>query len=217
MTALVGIILVVLLLQNLMLLGTGRVRACVRIAAAQGVILSLLPILAATGTPTGREIGLAFASIALKGLAFPWLLFRALRGTGVRRESEPLLGYSASIVAGMAMLGISLWIASRAPLPDPAASPLALPAALTTMLTGMLLIVTRRKALMQLLGYIVLENGIFAFGFAMEIRAGALVELGILIDALMAVLVMGVAIYHMHRAFDAIDVDQLSTLKDWNP
>jgi len=213
----VGIVLVVLLLQNLMLLGTGRVRACVRIVAAQGVILSLLPILAASGAPTLREIGLAAASAGLKGLAFPWLLFRALRGTGVRRESEPLLGYSYSIVAGMVLLGFALWISSRAPLPEIFVSPLALPAALATMFTGLLLIVSRRKALMQLLGYIVLENGIFAFGFAMEIRTGLLVELGVLIDALMAVLVMGVAIFYMHRAFEAIDVDQLSALKDWNP
>ncbi len=211
-----GLILVVLLLQNLMLLGTGRVRACIRIAAMQGAILSLLPILSSGGVPTLRETGIAAASAALKGIAFPWLLYRSLRGTGVRREGAPLLSYSASIVAGMAVLGIALWIASRAPLPGATASPLALPAALATMFTGMLLIVTRRTALMQLLGYIVLENGIFAFGFAMEIQAGLLVELGILIDAFLAVLVMGVAIFHIHRAYDAIDVGQLSALTDWD-
>lgn len=209
--------LITILILNLWILGTSRVRVCIRIAAIQGVILSLLPVLAAHGTPTVREVMLTIASVAIKGILFPWLLFRALRGSGVSREANPIVGYSASIMIGLALLGVAISMSKLAPMVGTEATYLALTVSLATMLAGLALIMMRRKALMQLLGYIVIENGIFAFGFAMEIRSGALVELGILIDALFAVLVMGIAIYHMHRTFDAIDVDHLTNLKDWNP
>lgn len=214
MNSLVGIVLVILLLLNLLLLGTGRIRACIRVVAVQGVLMSLLPVFASFGVPTMREIAVAAMSASLKGFAFPWLLYRAVRGSGMKREVEPIVGYSSSILVGLLALGISFWMASKAPLAAGTSSPLALPVALATICTGMFVIVGRRKALMQLLGYIVLENGIFAFGFAMEIHAGLLVEMGIIIDALMAVLVMGVAIFHMHRELDSDDMNQLSSLTE---
>ena len=93
-------------------------------------------------------------------------------------------------------------------------SVLALAVALSTMLIGLFFIVARRKAINQILGYIILENGIFAFGFALDIEAGMIVELGILIDALLAVSVMGLAVYHIHREYDGTDTSLLSALKD---
>ena len=164
-----------------------------------------------------RVIGLAAASIAIKGLVFPWLLFRALRGTDVRREVEPFVGYSASIVAGWPCSASRSGSARACRCRARAASPLALPAALFTMLTGLFLIVTRRKALTQVLGYLVLENGIFAFGIAVEIRAGAAGGAGRPARRLRGGVRHGHCIFHIHREFDHIDTDQLSTLKDWNP
>lgn len=212
----VGLILVLVMLQNLVLLGMSRVRSLIRLAAAQGVIVSLLPIVVASGDLSARELMLAITSCTLKGIAFPWLLYRALRGTGIRREGRPIVGYSASIALGIGAIVLALVISSRAQIAAGTIAALALPAALATMFTGLMLIMIRRKALLQLLGYLVLENGIFAFGFALQIQAGWLVELGVLIDALMAVLVMGVAIYHMHRTYETIDVTQLSSLTDWH-
>lgn len=213
----IDIILVALLLANFWLLTTSRIRAAIRIVAVQGAILGLLPLLATQGMPGVRAAAVAAASIALKGIIFPKFLLRALSTTNVRREEHPPVGYTASIAVGLVALGFSFWLAGRAPLPMPTQAPLALPVALTTILIGLFVIVSRRKALTQLLGYIVLENGIFAFGFALDIEAGFLVEMGILLDAFLAVAVMGVAILHIHRAYDAIDTGMLSQLKDWNP
>ena len=215
MTGLVGFILVLLALGNLLLLGTNRVRACIRIVAFQGVALGILPLIAWPEANTFRPIFVATISVALKGIIFPWFLFRALRGMTVRREVEPFVGYTLSIIAGLACLGVGIWFAAQAPLPmTPRISPLAVPIAFATILTGLFVIVSRKKALTQLLGYLVLENGIFAFAFSLNIEAGFLVEMGILLDAFFAVVVMGVAISHIHRTFDAIDSDLLSMLKD---
>lgn len=214
MTGLADTLLVLVVLTNLLLLGTSRLGACVRVVAVQGVLLALLA-LAAPGTgPTFRALLLAGGGMLVKGAVFPWLLARSLRGVGVRREAEPFVGYIPSTLAGVVALGVSLWVSSRLPLPDEAESSLAVPVALFTFLTGFFLIVGRRQAVSQVLGYLVLENGIYGFGVALVQETPMLVELGILLDAFVAVFVMGITIFHISREFDHIDIDRLSALKD---
>jgi hydrogenase-4 component E len=88
------------------------------------------------------------------------------------------------------------------------------PVALFSIFVGLFLIVARRKAITQVLGYLVLENGIYAFGLGAVHDASMLVELGILLDLVVAVFVMGIAIFHIARDFDHIDTDRLMRLKD---
>jgi hydrogenase-4 component E len=88
------------------------------------------------------------------------------------------------------------------------------PVALFTTMVGLLVIVGRKKAVMQALGYLVMENGIYAFGLAFAVEEPLLVEMGVLLDVFVAVFVMGIAIHHISREFDHIDTDRLSALKD---
>ena len=206
-------LMVGLVLSNLLLLASSRLRAWVRIVAAQGLALGLLPILAEPGEWPLRVILLAAASIGLRGVVFPWLLNRALRDANVRREVEPYVGYTLSLLFGVAGLGAALWIESRIRLADPAFSRLAGAVAVFTMLVGLFLIITRKKAISQVLGYLVMENGIYILGISLVTKVPMLVELGVLLDAFVAVFVMSIATYHISREFDHIDVDQLSALK----
>ena len=114
------------------------------------------------------------------------------------------------------LIGLSFWIGSRFQLPPavPVVSRLALPVAVATLLSGLFVIVTRRQALMQVLGYLVLENGIFVFGLALAHEEPLLVEMGILLDIFVAVFVMGIAVFHISREFEHIDVEKLSELRD---
>ena len=93
---------------------------------------------------------------------------------------------------------------------DPVVS---MPVALFMIFVGLFVIISRRTALSQILGYIILENGVYAFGMVILAEVPVLVELGVLLDAFVAVFVMGVAIYHISREFDHVDADQLDTLK----
>jgi len=202
-----------LVLTNLRLLGLSRLGACIRTVALQGVILGLLAL------PLNQEdfqsaLIVSLGSIVVKGVVFPWLLFRAVREANVRREIEPYIGYIPSILLGVVLLGISLWLGSRLPLPDRAVPPLVVPIALFTMLVGLFLIVSRKQALTQVLGYLVLENGIYALGVALVLKEPMLVELGVLLDVLVAVFVMGITIFQINRTFDDIDTGKLSSLKD---
>ncbi len=214
MTPWLDTLMVLLVFTNLRVVGSSRLGACIRTVAVQGVLLGFLPLLAHPDRMAPRILLLAFASVALKAVGFPWLLFRALRGAKVRREMEPYVGYSLSLLAGVGALALSLWIGSRLPLPTPAVSPLLVPVAFSTMLVGLFVIVSRRKALSQVLGYLVFENGIYAFGVGVAYEAPLLVELGVLLDVFVAVFVMGILIFHISREFDSIDTERLSSLRD---
>jgi len=206
--------LVLLILTNLLLLGSSRIRTCIRVVAVQGILLGLLALVARRGAPSPHVMLLAAGSIGLKGLLFPWLLFRARREANVRREPRPFVGYQVSILAGIVAMGVSLWLGRRLPLPVEVISGLVVPTALFTILCGLFLMVGRKTALAQVLGYLVLENGIYAFGVAVVQEAPLLVELGVLLDVFVAVFVMGITIFHISREFDHIETDRLAALKE---
>lgn len=208
-------LLVALVLVDFLLLGSSRLSSCIRQVAFQGVLLGLL-VVAEHGpwASPWRVWVLALGSTAVKAVVFPYLLRRALRTAQVRRELVPFVGFTASILLGVLGLSFALWLGARLPLPDRVASSLLVPVALFTMLVGLFLIVSRRTALSQVLGYLVLENGIFAFGLALTDNAPLSVEIGVLLDVFVAVFVMGIAIHHISREFDDIDTERLTALKD---
>ena len=111
------------------------------------------------------------------------------------------------------MMIAALWLGTKFRLKADADAPLVVPGAFMTVFTGLFLVIARRKALTQCIGFIAFENGIYAFGLAAVGEIPALVELGILLDAFVAVLVMGIAIFRINRAFDHMDADRLDTLK----
>ncbi len=149
-------LLIGVILTNLLVLGSSRVTICIRSVAVQGIVLGVMTFLAHDGGPQLRTALLALASIAVKGIAFPALLLRALREADIRREIEPYVGYNLSVLIGLGMLLLSLWLSARLPLPHPPLAPLLVPVSLCTSLIGLLVIISRKKAITQVLGYLVL-------------------------------------------------------------
>jgi len=209
-----NLILALVVLTNLKLLGSSRLGAMIRVVAAQGVALGLLPILAHLQELSLHFVLLAVGTIAIKGVVFPWLLFRAIRDADFGRQIEPYVGYVASLVAGVLALGASFWICSRLEMPVNLASPWLAPVAFFSIFAGLFLIVSRKRAVSQVLGFLVLENGIYTFGIGVAVKTPFLVEVGVLLDVFVAVFVMGIAIFHINREFDHINTERLSQLKD---
>jgi len=208
-----NLILVLVVLTNLKLLGSSRLGASIRMVALQGMVLGLLPVLAHLQNLSVHFVLLSLGTIALKGIVFPWLLFRAVREAEVAREIEPYVGYVASLVAGVLALGVSFGMCARLTMPENIASPWLAPVALFSIFAGLFLIVARKRALNQVLGFLVLENGIYTFGVGIVAETPFLVELGVLLDVFVAVFVMGIAVYHINREFDHIETDRLDRLK----
>jgi hydrogenase-4 component E len=206
-------LLVIVLLLNFFLLGTSRLKAAVSSSALQGVVLGVLTVV------VHEHIGLEPLCIAagaalIKGIVIPLLLMRALRDAAIRREIEPLIGYIPSLLLGALATGASIVFARTLPLAPGDAGSLLVPASLSTVLTGFLLLVTRRKAITQVVGYLVLENGIFIMGLTLVEAVPFLVEVGVLLDVFVGVFVMGIIINHIHREFSSLDTARLSTLRE---
>lgn len=212
MNASVDIIMLVLIVLNLLLLGFSQIRSCIRMVACQGVALGLLPLFV-------HEHGIVVAvvlgavTMGLKGVVFPRLLLGALREADIRHEVEPYVGFAASALIGFAFLAVSAYVCSRLPALAGAPSSLAPPVSFFMIFVGLFIIVSRKKAISQILGYLVLENGMYVFGVVTLHAVPLLVELGVLLDAFAAVFVMGIAVFHINREFAHTDVDQLDTLK----
>lgn len=208
------LILVLVILMNFMVLGSSRLTAGIRTVATQGVLLALSPLFLQTGGWSVHAVVLSAGMLGLKGVLFPWLLFRAIRDTSMRREMEPLIGFTPSLLVGAVATAGAFWLASRLPRLPTIASPLLVPAALTTIIISLVVLVSRTKALTQVLGYLMLENGIFLFGLALVREMPFLIEMGVLLDLFVAVFVMGIVVYHINREFDHINTYRLTTLKD---
>jgi hydrogenase-4 component E len=203
-----------IVLTDLALLSSSRMGGLVRAMVVQGLAIGLYPLLAWASGLSAWAVAFGLAAGAVKGVVFPWLLMRTLRRTGVSREVEPFVGVGLSLVVGLAAFAVAVWMGSRFSLADlDAASRLLVPVALFTAFVGLFLIVSRRKALTQAMGYLVFENGIYLFGVALVGELPFLVEFGILLDAYVALFVMGIATYHINREFHHIDTDRLSRLK----
>lgn len=209
-----NMMMVLIMVTNLLLLGTSGLIPCIRAAALQGVAVGLIAVLANAGHITYHVVLLAAVGITLKGFVFPRFLFWALRESSSRREVKPAIGYGASTIFGILALVGSFWLSSRLPHLAVMTSFLIIPVAFATILAGLFLIIARNKALNQVLGYLILENGIFIFGVALVKETPLLVEMGVMLDVFVAVFVMGIVMFHINREFDDIDTDQLSQLKD---
>jgi hydrogenase-4 component E len=204
-------IMIFLTLANLIILTTSRLSACIRIIACQGILLGILPLAGGNA-----DIGLLiFAVIAtsVKGIIFPWMLLRTLSRLNIHREIEPYVGYGLSLFIGLGAIVFSWWISSSLSLPGMTEATTVVPVSLFTLFVGMFLIISRKTALTQVIGYLILENGIYTFGVALAQKQPLFVELAILLDAFVAVFVMGITIFHISMEFDHIDTDRLSRLR----
>jgi hydrogenase-4 component E len=206
-------LLIVVLLLNFFTLGTSRVRAVITGSAAQGIVLGVIALLA-HGELGLQPLVIAAVTIVLKGLLIPHMLLRALRDVGIRREVELLIGLVPSLLVCALGTGLAILFSRALPLAQEHVASLLVPTSLSTVFTGFLLLTTRRKAITQVAGYLVLENGVFIMGLTLVHAMPFLVEMGVLLDLLVGIFVMGIIINHINREFASLDTTRLTQLKD---
>ncbi len=206
-------LLVVVLLLNFFALGTSRLRAAITASAAQGVVLGALAV-AVHGKVSLDTALVAGGAVVVKGFFIPAMLLRAMREAAIKREIEPLIGFIPTLLLGAVSTGLALIFARTLPLAPAHVGSLLVPASLATVLTGFLLLVTRRKAITQVVGYLLLENGIFIMGLTLLEAMPFLVEMGALLDLFVGIFVMGIIINHISREFSSLDTARLSALKE---
>lgn len=212
MTALADQLLVLCLLLNFAVLGTSRLAFSVRAVALQGVVLGVLPAL--VHPFSWHLVAIVAGIILVKGALIPILIVRAIHKAEIQREFEPFIGYIPSLVLGALFTSLAFIFADRLPLAPEHEGLLFVPASIATLMCGFLVLMGRRKAISQVIGYLLMENGIFIFGLLLADAMPVMVEAGALLDLLVGVFVMGIVINHISREFSTIDTSRLSALRE---
>ena len=207
-------LLIAALALNFVALGVSRIRAVINTVALQGILLGFLPLFMPQHVIGVRSIVLIVVTVVLKGFVIPGFLVRAMREANIQHEVRPIINYMTSLLLGAVGSALALAFSYTLPLAEKDVGHLVVPASLATVWTGFLMLTTRRKAIMQVLGYLLLENGIFLFGMLLLEAMPFLVEVGVLLDLFTGVFVMGIIIHHISREFASISTDHLSELKE---
>jgi hydrogenase-4 component E len=217
MPQLLDLLLIVVLALNFVAVGVSRIRAVINAVAFQGILLGLSPLLVHPDLDL-RGFLLVAGTIVLKGLVIPRFLIHAMREANIQHEVTPVVNFMTSLLLGAVGTGLALVFSSTLPLArggsDALSDSLLVPASLATVWTGFLLLTTRKKAITQVLGYLLLENGIYLFGLLLLEAMPPLVEIGVLLDLFTGVFVTGIIIHHINREFASISTEYLTELKE---
>jgi len=210
--------LALILLSVLLSLRSNRLMALVKLMAFQGVVVSAVPLFLETEHGLTFNLFVFFILLVLvKGVFIPGLMYIAVKKVVASREIEPIIGYHASLFAGLIMIVFSVYVTNNLHLAMlPAGHKLLLVTAITTMGAGLVLLMARRKAITQVIGYLMMENGIYLIGTALakEVHTQYVVEFAVLLDLIVAVLVMGIVLNDINHTFDDVDTALMGQLKD---
>jgi hydrogenase-4 component E len=199
---------------NLLALGSSRLPSLIRAMSVQGMLLGMMPLLMEHERLDWRIMLVAVATIAGKGVLIPGLLRRAMRAANIEREIEPFIGFVPSLLLGAGGTIAAVALARALPLLPEHADTLLVPGAIASILTGFILLIGRAKAISQVCGYLILENGIYLFGLLLIHSTPLLVESGILLDVTVGVFIIGIIVDRIQRAFDSLDTRKLNTLRE---
>ena len=209
----VDTILTLVLLSVLFAFGSSRLPALIKVLAFQGVVVSVVPFFLGHAMTTG-SVAFTLATLLIRGIAIPVYVYLAIRRVAIEREVEPIVGYHASLLAGLLLIVGAIFAAGKFDLPSTANHRLVVPTAITLIVAGMFLLMTRRNAIAMVLGYIMMENGIYLVGTSFSVRAHHIVEFGILLDVLAGVMIMAIVLRNIKKTFDDVDTALLRTLKE---
>jgi hydrogenase-4 component E len=199
---------------NLLALGSSRLQSLIRAMSMQGMVLGLMPVLMERDALNWQLLAVSLATMVGKGVIIPNLLRRAMRAANIEREIQPFIGLIPSLLLGAGGTIAAMALARHLPLLPEHAGMLLVPGALASVLTGFILLIGRAKAISQVCGYLILENGIYLFGLLLIHSTPLLVESGILLDITVGVFVIGIIVDRIQRAFDSLDTRKLTTLRE---
>lgn len=206
-------ILALVLLSILFSFGFSLLPGLIKLLAFQGIIVSIVPLFMGHVMTSG-EVAFTLVTMAIRGIIIPMCIYQAIKKVAIRREVEPIIGYNASVLIGLAIVVAATFVSRKFTVPSISESALLLPTTITLLVSGMFLLIARRNAIAMVLGYIMMENGIYLVGTTFSVRALHIVEFGILLDILAAVMIMAIILQNIKYTFDDIDTAMLRTLKE---
>lgn len=204
-----------LLLTAVVVLWRREIAVIIRAFALQGVALGALVATMAAHEASPELWAVAGGIVVLRAGVLPWLLRRALVTSGAAaRETRPVVNVAASLLAAAVLTLLSYAVAQPLVALAPGGATQAIPVGLAVVLIGLFVLVTRRLALSQVVGFLLMDNGITAVAFLTTSGVALVVEAGIWLDVLLVVLVLQILTTRMRAAFGDTDLDELRGLRD---
>jgi hydrogenase-4 component E len=204
----------VFLLLAFAMLSQRRVVSLVNLLALQGALLCGGTLLLAWRTGQSHLYLSALLTLALKAAFLPWLLHRLIKRLGVYWDSEPLINISSTMLLGLLIVIFSFGLAQPIAALASTATRNAIGIAVAVVLLSFLTMITRRKAMSQVVGFLSMENGLFFGAMSATYGMPMIIELGVALDVLVAVLVLGVFFFQIREQFDSLDLHHLESLRE---
>ena len=203
-----------LLLSSVLMLWRRQLSALISLLAAQGVLLAGVATLLGTQVGGVELYAVAAGILVLKAVVLPTVLRRVLTDTRAARETQPLVNVPASLLAAAVLTLVAYGVSQPLVELDPKPATHAAPVGVAMVLLGFFVLVTRRRALSQVVGFLLLDNGIAATAFLVTAGVPLIVELAVSMDLLLIVLILQVLTVRLHTTFGDVDVDGLRGLRD---
>lgn len=203
-----------MLLLAFAMLTQRRILSLINLFALQGFVLALSTAMVAYSTHHAELYVSSLITLVLKVLFLPWVLHRLIRALNVRWDVETLINIPATMLIGIMMVIFAFNLA--APISELAGTITrsALGIATASILLSFLMMITRRKAVSQVIGFLAMENGLFFAATSATYGMPLVVELGIALDVLVGTLIFGVFFFHIRETFESLDIHHLEKLKE---
>jgi hydrogenase-4 component E len=211
---LVNLLAAILLLLAFSMLSQRRILSLINLFAAQGLVLFLSTVLVAALTGQAHLYWSAGLTLALKVLVLPWILHRLIRRLNVKWDVETLINIPTTMLVGLVLVILAFNLAAPISQLAGTVTRATLGIALASILLSFLMMITRSKAVPQVIGFLAMENGLFFAATAAVYGMPMVVELGVALDVLVAALILGIFLFEIRERFDSVDTRHLEKLRE---
>ncbi|ALE58922.1 formate hydrogenlyase [Burkholderia sp. HB1] len=213
-TQIINFLAAILLLLSFAMLSQRRILSLIHLYTLQGLTLVSANVILGYVTADVHLYISATLTLALKVGLIPWILYQLVRRLNVKADVESLLNIPATLLIGIVLVIVAFNVAS--PISQLASSVArgTLGIALACLLLSFMMMITRAKAVPQVIGFLSMENGLFFSAAAATNGMPMIVELGVGLDVLVGILILGVFMFQIREQFDSLDIHHLEKLKD---
>jgi len=208
-----NVLLIIFIISLLYVSIANRIITYVRVLALQGFILFGVTFLQLKDIQTWNLVLILLETVVFKAIAVPVFLSYLIKRNKITRETEPYLPHFISLIIITLIIVITVLLANS--IEDTHLDKIFFIVSLSTLFTGLYFIASRKKIITHVMGYLMIENGVFVLSLAVGNEMPNLVNLGIMLDVFASVLILGIFLNKIGDVFKAVDVDQLSNLKDY--
>jgi len=203
-----------LLLLSFAMLSERRTQRLVTLFAWQGAVLFASTLLVAYSAALREVYYSAALTLVLKVIVLPWILLRLIRRLGAEWDSELLVNIPVTMLLGLGLVIFAFGLAQPISTLATTITRNTLGIALAVILLAFLMMITRRKAITQVVGFLAMENGLFFAATSATYGMPMVIELGIALDVLVGMLILGVFFFQIREQFDSLDLQHMETLKE---